>query len=71
MWRRRKGEITISNLFFQPNLVASGAAESEIFIWDLTNPKVPMSPGAKVQPADDVTDLEWNKQGTKCLCLNS
>ncbi|CAL8099465.1 unnamed protein product [Orchesella dallaii] len=47
---------------FRPNLIASGASESEIFIWDLTNPKVPMSPGAKIQPADDVTDLEWNKQ---------
>lgn len=36
--------------FLQSNLVASGASESEIFIWDLTNPKTPMTPGTKVQP---------------------
>ncbi len=52
------------NFVFQSNLIASGATESEIFIWDLNNPKVPMSPGAKIQPSDDVTDLEWNKQGS-------
>lgn len=51
------------SLHFQSNLIASGATESEIFIWDLNNAKVPMSPGAKIQPSDDVTDLEWNKQG--------
>ena len=26
---------------FQPNLLASGASDSEIFIWDLTNPSTP------------------------------
>jgi len=31
------------------NLVASGASESEIFIWDLNNPDKPMTPGAKAQ----------------------
>ncbi len=32
---------------FQSNLLASGAGSSEIFIWDLNNPSVPMTPGAK------------------------
>jgi len=36
-------------LVFQVNLVASGASESEIFIWDLNNPDKPMTPGAKAQ----------------------
>ncbi|XP_076368334.1 COPII coat complex component secretory 31 isoform X2 [Tachypleus tridentatus] len=47
---------------FQPNLLASGAAESEIFIWDLNNPNTPMTPGAKSQPAEVVTCVAWNRQ---------
>uniref|UniRef100_A0A182MII7 Protein transport protein Sec31A n=1 Tax=Anopheles culicifacies TaxID=139723 RepID=A0A182MII7_9DIPT len=47
---------------FQHNLVASGASESEIFIWDLNNTAVPMSPGAKVTPHEDVQGLAWNRQ---------
>uniref|UniRef100_A0A182XC07 Protein transport protein Sec31A n=1 Tax=Anopheles quadriannulatus TaxID=34691 RepID=A0A182XC07_ANOQN len=47
---------------FQHNLVASGASESEIFIWDLNNTAVPMSPGAKVAPHEDVQGLAWNRQ---------
>lgn len=34
---------------FQNNLLVSGGAESEIFIWDLNNPESPMTPGAKSQ----------------------
>lgn len=47
---------------FQTNLLASGASESEIFIWDLNNPSAPMTPGAKSQPADDVSCVSWNRQ---------
>ena len=32
----------------QTNLLASGAASSEILIWDLNNPTVPNMPGAKL-----------------------
>lgn len=35
--------------FLQSNLLASGANDSEIFIWDLNNFSVPMTPGAKSQ----------------------
>jgi protein transport protein SEC31 len=49
--------------------VASGASDSEIFIWDLTNPKTPMTPGTKVQPADDVSHVAWNKQGILIIIL--
>ncbi|KFV67823.1 Protein transport protein Sec31A [Dryobates pubescens] len=37
---------------FQTNLVASGANESEIYIWDLNNFATPMTPGAKTQVPD-------------------
>ncbi len=30
---------------FQHNLLASGASASEILVWDLNNPKNPMTPG--------------------------
>lgn len=35
--------------FVQGNLLASGANDSEIFIWDLNNLSVPMTPGSKSQ----------------------
>ncbi|XP_068024098.1 protein transport protein Sec31A isoform X5 [Melanerpes formicivorus] len=47
---------------FQTNLVASGANESEIYIWDLNNFATPMTPGAKTQPLEDVSCLAWNRQ---------
>ncbi|XP_074129418.1 protein transport protein Sec31A isoform X6 [Sminthopsis crassicaudata] len=47
---------------FQPNLVASGANESEIYIWDLNNFATPMTPGAKTQPPEDISCIAWNRQ---------
>ncbi|XP_065592729.1 protein transport protein Sec31A isoform X7 [Cyrtonyx montezumae] len=47
---------------FQTNLVASGANESEIYIWDLNNFATPMTPGAKTQPLEDISCIAWNKQ---------
>uniref|UniRef100_A0A1Q3FE24 Protein transport protein Sec31A n=1 Tax=Culex tarsalis TaxID=7177 RepID=A0A1Q3FE24_CULTA len=47
---------------YQNKLLASGASESEIFIWDLNNTAAPMSPGTKVQPFEDVQGLAWNRQ---------
>ena len=47
---------------FQNNLLASGSSASEILIWDLNNPAVPMSPGAKIQPLDDINCIAWNHQ---------
>ena len=34
---------------FQSNLLASGANDSEIYIWDLNNFNNPMTPGTKTQ----------------------
>ncbi|CAG9855974.1 unnamed protein product [Phyllotreta striolata] len=47
---------------FQQNLFASGAGESEIFIWDLNNTSAHMSPGTKSQPLEDVLSVSWNLQ---------
>ncbi|NXG74193.1 SC31A protein, partial [Baryphthengus martii] len=47
---------------FQSNLIASGANESEIYIWDLNNFATPMTPGAKTQPLEDISCIAWNRQ---------
>ncbi|XP_029788243.1 protein transport protein Sec31B isoform X3 [Suricata suricatta] len=48
---------------FQGNLLATGASDSEIFIWDLNNLNVPMTPGSKSQqPPEDIKALAWNWQ---------
>ncbi|XP_062926773.1 protein transport protein Sec31A isoform X1 [Mobula hypostoma] len=47
---------------FQSNLIASGANDSEIYIWDLNNFSTPMTPGAKSQPSEDVSCVAWNRQ---------
>uniref|UniRef100_A0A3Q2XC43 Protein transport protein Sec31A n=1 Tax=Hippocampus comes TaxID=109280 RepID=A0A3Q2XC43_HIPCM len=47
---------------FQTNLFASGANESEIYIWDLNNFESPMTPGPKTQPVEDIGCLSWNRQ---------
>ncbi|XP_016377089.1 protein transport protein Sec31A [Sinocyclocheilus rhinocerous] len=50
---------------FQSNIIASGASDSEIYIWDLNNFSNPMTPGAKSQlcePAEDVSVVAWNSQ---------
>ena len=41
---------------------ASGASESEIYIWDLSNPGNPMSPGNKLHPLEDISCVAWNRQ---------
>lgn len=47
---------------FQSNLIASGANDSEIYIWDLNSFSNPMTPGSKAQPAEDVSVVAWNSQ---------
>ncbi|GCC21684.1 hypothetical protein chiPu_0020159 [Chiloscyllium punctatum] len=47
---------------FQNNLMASGANDSEIYIWDLNNFNTPMTPGAKSQPSEDISCVAWNRQ---------
>lgn len=60
---RHKGPVRAMDFNpFQPNLLATGAVESEIYIWDLNNTSKPMTPGAKSVPAEDVQYIAWNKQ---------
>ncbi|KAG6454351.1 hypothetical protein O3G_MSEX008653 [Manduca sexta] len=47
---------------YQKNLLASGASDSEIYIWDLNNTSQPMAPGTRNQPYDHVQGLAWNQQ---------
>lgn len=56
---------------FQTNLVASGANESEIYIWDLNNFATPMTPGAKTQPPEDISCIAWNRQVQHILASSS
>ena len=44
---------------FQNNLIASGAAESEIYIWDLNKPDNPMTPGQKSQVCIVICNIKW------------
>ncbi|XP_055280842.1 protein transport protein Sec31B isoform X12 [Moschus berezovskii] len=64
--RRQKHSGAVRALDFNPfqgNLLASGANDSEIFIWDLNNLSVPMTPGSKSQqPLEDINALSWNRQ---------
>lgn len=61
---RHKGPVRAMDFNpFQPNLLATGATESEIYIWDLNSINKPMSPGSKSMPAEDVQHIAWNKQG--------
>ncbi|XP_062416137.1 protein transport protein Sec31A isoform X1 [Pungitius pungitius] len=56
---------------FQSNLLASGANDSEIYIWDLNNLNSPMTPGAKTQPAEDISVVSWNRQVQHILASSS
>lgn len=47
---------------FQNNLLATGASDSEIFIWDLKNPATALTPGPKTAPPDQISCLSWNHQ---------
>ena len=53
------------------NLLASAAGNGEVYIWDLTNPTKPYSPGPRSQKIDDVTCVSWNKQVAHILATAS
>ncbi|KAG5677808.1 hypothetical protein PVAND_007535 [Polypedilum vanderplanki] len=47
---------------FKTNLIASATSESEIIVWDVNNLAMPMTPGQKSQPLEDVCGVAWNLQ---------
>ena len=44
----------------QGNLLASGASNGEILIWDMNNPTKSYNPGPRSAKLEDVTALAWN-----------
>ncbi|KAJ2367180.1 protein transport protein S31, partial [Coemansia sp. RSA 2607] len=56
---------------FQPNLMASGASNGEVFIWDIVSEFKSYSPGARSQRIESVTDLSWNNQVQHILATAS
>ena len=51
----------IDYFLLQGNLLASGSSDSEIYIWDITKPDTPMTPGIKANVSSNVTCVSWNK----------
>ncbi|CEP18892.1 hypothetical protein [Parasitella parasitica] len=56
---------------FQHNLLASAGSNSEVYIWDLTKPDTPYTPGQKSQKLDDITSVGWNGQVQHILATSS
>lgn len=56
---------------FQTNLLASAGSNNEVYIWDLTNPSTPYTPGPKSQKLDDITSVGWNGQVQHILATTS
>lgn len=46
----------------QPNLIATGSVNAEIYVWDLKAPGKPYTPGARSQHLDEISSLAWNGQ---------
>ncbi|CAG8512888.1 4039_t:CDS:2 [Diversispora eburnea] len=56
---------------FQNNLLASAATNGEIFIWDLTKPDKPYTPGTRSPKMEEITHLAWNNQVQHILATSS
>ncbi|CAH8570921.1 unnamed protein product [Heterobilharzia americana] len=56
---------------FQTNLFASVSNDEEIFIWDIEKMEQPMSPGAKIQPLENLCKVAWNPRVQHILCTTS
>lgn len=56
---------------FKPALLTSGGADGEIYIWDVSKPPQPMSPGTRPGPAADISCVAWNRQVAHILASAS
>lgn len=43
----------------------------QIWIWDLTTPQKPYSPGTRSRNLEDITSLSWNRQVSHILATSS
>jgi protein transport protein SEC31 len=59
----------------QPNLLASGATDGEVYVWDLANVKAPVpnkpNPAAKSAQMSGITSLAWNRSAPQILASSS
>ncbi|KAI9498424.1 hypothetical protein BDB00DRAFT_448070 [Zychaea mexicana] len=55
----------------QSNLLVSAGNNSEVYIWDLTNPTKPHAPGSRSSKLDDITSAAWNCQVPHILSTSS
>ncbi|KAI9262294.1 hypothetical protein BDA99DRAFT_72356 [Phascolomyces articulosus] len=55
----------------QSNLLVSAGNNSEVYIWDLTNPTKPYTPGAQSSKLDEITAAAWNCQVPHILSTSS
>ncbi|KAG8998634.1 protein transport protein S31, partial [Tulasnella sp. 427] len=55
----------------QSHLLASGAVNGEVHIWDLNDPTKPYSPGARSSKLEDVTAVGWNFEVAHILATSS
>ncbi|PVU88786.1 hypothetical protein BB559_005398 [Furculomyces boomerangus] len=56
---------------FQNSLMASGAGNGEVLIWDVVNDFKSYSPGSRSTRIESVTDLSWNNQVQHILATSS
>lgn len=64
----------IKALQFNPkhsNLLATGGANGELFIWDLNNIENPFRLGTTAARTDDIQCLDWNKKVAHILVTGS
>ncbi|KAJ5773023.1 Steroid receptor RNA activator-protein/coat protein complex II Sec31 [Penicillium paradoxum] len=54
-----------------PNLLATGGAKGELFIWDLNNIENPFRLGNNAARTDDIDCLDWNKKVPHILVTGS
>ncbi|KAI9145774.1 hypothetical protein BKA69DRAFT_1049545 [Paraphysoderma sedebokerense] len=77
IFKKTSHSTAVRGLDFNPtqqNLLATGAGEGDILIWDMNDPSTPYSPGPTKTPKllnSDVTYLSWNRQVPHILASSS
>ena len=56
---------------FEALVALSESVTMQIYVWDLTTPQKPYSPGTRSRNLEDITSLAWNKQVPHILATAS